>query len=486
MKKIIGLVFCLLLVSLCAFALADVAINETNFPDAVFREYVGQFDTDSNGSLSDDEMATVKEINLEGTKNCKSVAGVEYFPELETLNCWACNLPALDISKNTHLKKLSAAYNEFSKLDVSNNTELIELWCYKNNLSELDVSHNPELEVLVCSHNSLTKLDLSHNLKLNDLSCHENQIASLDVSMLTDLSILTVSGNPLTEIDTSNNPNLWDLGVAFTQISKLNISNNTGLANLVTQGSNITTVDISSNPSLVRLVNEIIPERSFRNGIRYWDWTRIISQDETSYSFDAMLTVNDGTRLITPDGDYQFPEVEPVRVTSVTLDKTKATLTRTSDKKKPTLQLTATVEPEDADDPSVEWTSSNPKVAKVDENGKVTALKTGTAVITCAAKDGSGVKAECKITVKDKLVTKITLNKKKVTIKLGKTFQLKVTKLSPANALNQKVTWKSSNTKIATVDKNGKVKAKKKGTCIITCTAKDGSGKKVTCKITVK
>ena len=173
-------------------------------------------------------------------------------------------------------------------------------------------------------------------------------------------------------------------------------------------------------------------------------------------------------------------------VASITLNKTKATLTRTSSSKKPTLRLTAEVGPEDAADRSVEWTSSNPKVAKVDQNGKVTALKKGTAVITCAAKDGSGVKATCKITVKDKLVSKITLNKKKVTIKLGKTFQLKVTKLSPANALNQKVTWKSSDTKIATVDKNGKVKAKKKGTCTITCTAKDGSGKKATCKITVK
>jgi len=56
----------------------------------------------------------------------------------------------------------------------------------------------------------------------------------------------------------------------------------------------------------------------------------------------------------------------------------------------------------------------------------------------------------------------------------------------PSDATNKAVTWKSSNTKIATVDKNGKVKAVKKGTVTITATAKDGSGKKVTCKVTVK
>ena len=76
-------------------------------------------------------------------------------------------------------------------------------------------------------------------------------------------------------------------------------------------------------------------------------------------------------------------------------------------------------------------------------------------------------------------VTALKLNKTKASIKKGKTVQLKVKK--PADA---KVTWKSSDKKIATVDKNGKVKGKKKGTCVITCTASDGATAE--CKITVK
>lgn len=82
-------------------------------------------------------------------------------------------------------------------------------------------------------------------------------------------------------------------------------------------------------------------------------------------------------------------------------------------------------------------------------------------------------------------VRKITLNKTKATLIKSETLTLKAT-VSPSNAANKAVTWKSSNTKVATVTSSGKVTAKGVGTAIITCTAKDGSGRKATCKITVR
>jgi uncharacterized protein YjdB len=144
--------------------------------------------------------------------------------------------------------------------------------------------------------------------------------------------------------------------------------------------------------------------------------------------------------------------------------------------------LKATVSPSDATDKAVTWKSSNTKVASVSSNGKVTAKKVGTATITCTTKDGKKTYT-CKITVKTP-VTKVKLSKTKATLKKGKSVKLKAT-VTPSKAY-QKVTWKSSNTKVATVSSSGKVTAKKKGTATITCTAADGSGKKVTCKITVK
>ena len=85
---------------------------------------------------------------------------------------------------------------------------------------------------------------------------------------------------------------------------------------------------------------------------------------------------------------------------------------------------------------------------------------------------------------KKKKVTKVKLNKTSVTMYTTQTYTLKAT-VSPSNASNKKVKWKSSNSKIAKVDSKGKVTALKKGKVTITCTAQDGSKKKATCKITV-
>ena len=174
--------------------------------------------------------------------------------------------------------------------------------------------------------------------------------------------------------------------------------------------------------------------------------------------------------------------VPTVKVTGITLNKTTASVVKGK-----TVALTATVTPTNATNKNVTWKSSNSKVAKVDEkSGVVTAVAAGTAIITATAADDSGVKATCKITVTNPVVkvTKVTLNKTTASVVKGKTLTLKAT-VTPTNATNKNVTWRSSNTKIATVDGNGKVTAVAAGTATITCTAADGSRKSATCKITV-
>ena len=168
-----------------------------------------------------------------------------------------------------------------------------------------------------------------------------------------------------------------------------------------------------------------------------------------------------------------------LKVKSINLSKTSAAVFKWK-----TVQLKATVAPANATSTAVTWKSSNTKVATVSSTGKVVGKGKGTATITCMAKDGSGVKATCKVTVKQP-VTKISLSKTSFSIVKGKTFALKAT-VMPAIANNRAVTWKSSNTRVATVTSAGKVTAKGKGTATITCTAKDGSGVKATCKVTVK
>lgn len=173
-----------------------------------------------------------------------------------------------------------------------------------------------------------------------------------------------------------------------------------------------------------------------------------------------------------------------VKVKGVTLNTTSLSLEKGN-----TSTLTATVNPSTATDKEVRWKSSNPKVAKVDSNGKITAVKKGTTTITCKAKDGSNKKATCKVTVtKDSVssikVTGISLDKTSLRLQKGDTSALTAT-VMPSTASNKNVIWKSSNSKVAKVDSDGKVTAVKKGTATITCKAKDSSNKKVICKVTV-
>ena len=128
----------------------------------------------------------------------------------------------------------------------------------------------------------------------------------------------------------------------------------------------------------------------------------------------------------------------------------------------------------------ITWTSSKKSVATVSSKGVVKAKKKGTAVIT--AKYGKK-KLTCKVTVKQP-VKSIKLNKTSVTLKKGSSLTLKAA-VAPSSANNKAVTWTSSNKKVATVSSKGVVKAVGSGTVTITVKAKDGSGKKATCKITV-
>lgn len=171
-----------------------------------------------------------------------------------------------------------------------------------------------------------------------------------------------------------------------------------------------------------------------------------------------------------------------VSVTSVTLSQSSISL-----KEGNTCQLSSSVYPTNATNKNVNWSSSNTSVATVSSYGLVSAKSAGTATITCRAADGSGRYATCKVSVEAATVyvTSITLTKTAATLYAGETTQLNAS-VSPSSATNKNVSWTSDYTAVATVSSTGLVSAKSAGTATITCKAKDGSGKKATCLITVK
>ena len=154
------------------------------------------------------------------------------------------------------------------------------------------------------------------------------------------------------------------------------------------------------------------------------------------------------------------------------------------------VQLKATVAPYNTTNKAVKWTTSNKKVATVNSKGLVTFnKKAGGKKVTITATSADGSKKYAKITLRcmKGSVKSIKLSGK-TTLKPGKTTKLKAKVTTVNGKANKSVVWSSSNTKLATVDKNGKVKAVKgkKGTVKITARAVDGSRKKATIKIRIK
>ena len=150
-------------------------------------------------------------------------------------------------------------------------------------------------------------------------------------------------------------------------------------------------------------------------------------------------------------------------------------------------KLTAKVEPTNATNPAVTWSSNNESVATVGTDGTVTAVSAGTATITVTTADGNKT-AECKVTVnapQTKPVTGVTLNKSAITLEVNGSEKLTAT-VEPSDATNQNVTWESNATNVATVGQDGTVTAVSAGTATITATAQDGSGISGSCVVTVQ
>lgn len=156
---------------------------------------------------------------------------------------------------------------------------------------------------------------------------------------------------------------------------------------------------------------------------------------------------------------------------SITLDKTAIEIYVGDEP----VTLTATVLPETTTDKSVTWISSKTSVATVDDEGSITAVANGTAIITATAKDGSGKSATCAVTVKTH-VESVSLDKTEITLLKGKSSSLTATIL-PSTASNKSLTWTSSDTKVATVSGTGSsvtVNGISLGNAIITAASVDG------------
>ncbi len=202
-------------------------------------------------------------------------------------------------------------------------------------------------------------------------------------------------------------------------------------------------------------------------------WTSSNTAVATVSSKGKVKGVRTGTATITCTSNATgLSATCEVTVGSVKLDQTEVAVNKGE-----TVTLKATVYPSTLEDKTVTWTSSNTAVATVSSKGKVKGVRTGTATITCTS-NATGLSTTCEVTVGS-----VILDQTEVTVKKDKTVTLKAT-VYPSTLADKSVTWKSSNTSIATVTAEGKVKGIKAGTATITCTSV-ATGLSATCTVTV-
>ena len=551
-------------------AAGDVAINNTNFPDANFRNWLLSQTYGADGILTEEEIASVTTIDVQ-SKNISDLTGIERFTALIRLNCSYNQLTGLNVSENINLDDLDCHNNQLTSLDVSDNTKLFRLYstdnkltklivgvkndlcflyCENNQLTSLDVSKCPELRELYCSNNQLTDLDVSNCPKLNELECYINQLTSLDLSANTEITYVVCGDNKLTKIELGNISKLSWLACSRNRLTSLDVSKDAALEYFYCSENQLTDLDVSKNIKLdtFKCDNNLLTGLDLSRNTKLFDLycpnnrltvldvsrsANLYRLDSSDNPLDKVYLPKESKNFKTPTGadsvvlssaDWKYSGAEwhldndPTKTTalakfdcikegeedySVREEMVVTTLSfaapgcENAGKAEYSAELAsgisrtgeAVTETKEADIPALghkfgEWKVTTP--ATVDKEGVKTRAcsvcgKSETAAVakltpTPTPLPTSAAKPTAEPTKAATVVLK--LDKTNADIVCGKTLTLKAT----LTGSSDKITWKSSDTKIATVDAKGKIKAKMAGTFTVTAVA---AGKSASCAVTV-
>ncbi|MBR1900426.1 MAG: hypothetical protein IJ820_05120 [Lachnospiraceae bacterium] len=265
----------------------NIPIDETNFPDPLFRQFViSECDTDGDVALSPEEISRVDELYIEfdieddeadADDQMRSLAGIEYFTELINLTIESSVEPGietLDLSSNSKLETLAISCGYLKDLNIGENSALrsISISGVGEGLEILDVSNHPSLEEIECySSDALISIDVSGCQTLNRLSCYDNiylesidvsgcmnldalscawnhSLASLAMTGCSKLTSLTCVDSELTELNVENYPNLTFLSCDVNHLTALNVAGNTHLETLYCSSNQLSSLELGSVP----------------------------------------------------------------------------------------------------------------------------------------------------------------------------------------------------------------------------------------------
>ncbi len=240
--------------------LANIQISQdvlnTDWIDSEFAKVL-----ENRGYIKNASTVTIKEveqltkIDVSGTDysgTIKSMKGLEYFVNLEELNCNSNILTELNVSSLKKLKVLDCSINySLTSINISQNTALTHFICEWCPITSIDISHNIVLTHLDLRGTSqITKLDVSKNIALTYLVCTDNQVSSLDVSSCSKLNHLWCANCKLTKLDISKNTLLTTLWCDNNLLTTLDVSKNPLLNSLNCTGNQLEVLNLSFNPNI--------------------------------------------------------------------------------------------------------------------------------------------------------------------------------------------------------------------------------------------
>lgn len=432
---------------------SGLALDDKNFPDDAFRDFVQFYcDTNNDSKLSAEEIAAVKSLEINGRlidarDTLASLKGIGKLTALESLEIANFNnLKSVDLSGNKALKALDMSDDDaIAALNLSANTDLRELHLHNlPALKSLDIAGCKKLTLIHIGEVGLTSLNVKNNTKLKELECWDSPFAALDVSNNTLLELLDCGDTEISALNVTKNTRLVTLICGGNpDLSKLDVSRNTKLKLLDCGGTGIKTLDISKCPELIKLVRNVKPE---------------IGRGDILFDYD------DDRRLVFVEGAALKGVTAPQIITA-------------SSSAIATAYVGVPLWIESASGEDKSFATSDSSIASVKKStGLITPKKAGNVKIAVNTKQGDRIIQKLKVVNPTDPVAVAISQGTKRTMKVNQTGKLTVKyKSVPGYKVKTTLQWKSSDKTVVKVNKTtGQVKALKKGKATVAVRTANG------------
>ena len=250
---ILAVLAAVLLSAGCAAA-ENVALNETNFPDSAFREYLAeQFDSDKNGVLDEDELESIDYLR-DVPGEVLSLQGIELLPYVQNLDLPDTKMTELVLEGHPCLNTISATGENLTRVRLARmeKLRLVNLLDCKK-LERLELSEVPEIQDVCLNRSGIAELDLSECPSLLSLGIDDTNISQIDLSMLKNLEVLVIRGLKMEMPDLKMFPRLKELQAEGCGLSEIDLSGNPELTFLNVENNDLTALDLRNNSKLERI-----------------------------------------------------------------------------------------------------------------------------------------------------------------------------------------------------------------------------------------